>query len=186
MSDLETSIKDAWVSYIEAHEGQNANPAEIKRSVFRERHAVTHSSSTPRQPDLGDFVRLERYIESVDPEKFKRDVSYQLYYVTECLIWLWKRLPREILVRDEGRNSQDERIDALLRDLNIGTIIENLTSAEKAELPDKRQGSPATPANGMEVIVKRGEFVGPASVREMAVIAQSHEPPPPPPGWPGE
>jgi len=184
MSDLETSIKDAWVSYIEAHEGQNANPAEIKRSVFREHHAVAPSSSTQLQPDVGDFARLERYIASVDSEKFKRDVSYQLYYVTECLIWLWKRLPREILVRDEGRNRQDKVVDALLRDLNAGTSISKLTPAQVAELPTLKQGRP-TPVDGAEAIVKRGEFVAPDTIREVALTAQSHEPPPPPPGWPG-
>jgi hypothetical protein len=117
---------------------------------------------------------------------FTHDVTYQLYYVTECLIWLWKRLPREFLVRDEGRNEQDRRIEALLRDLNAGTKIENLTNAERAELAAKRQGQRATPTNGVEIIVKRGEVVAPASIREVAVTAQSHEPPPPPPGWPGE
>ena len=186
MSELEKTIKDAWVGHIAAHSGP-INPSiarQITEAVHRERPALRQVTSA-QAPETRDFQKLEQYIARVHPQEFTRDVSYQLYYVTECLIWLWKRLPREILVRDEGRNRQDKVVDALLRDLNAGTSISKLTPAQVAELPTLKQGRP-TPVDGAEAIVKRGEFVAPDTIREVALTAQSHEPPPPPPGWPGD
>jgi len=185
MSELEKTIKDAWVGHIAAHSGP-ITPSiarQITGVVHRERPALSQATSA-QAPETRDFQKLEQYIARVEPQEFTRDVSYQLYYVTECLIWLWKRLPREILIKDENKSEVDDEIDRLLSVLNAGATKEQLSAAEQLALPNKAQGDRATP-NGVEAIVKRAE-IGGGRIQEGRVRGFSHEPPPPPPGWPGE
>ncbi len=203
MLPLDQRIQDAWVAHIASHSGGRQN-----NPLTPQIHAGVSTAGAQPANGNGDFGRLEQYIGDVQPAQFKRDVTYQLYYVTECLIWLWKRLPRPILLRAAG-DPVDAEIAALLRNFNAGTWIEDLDDNERQALRDKRNGQMATPrrnravprraptggsatdtstvpdndAGEGEPIVQPTELRG-GELVEAIVDGQAHEPPPPPPGWP--
>jgi len=151
--DRET--KDAWDAYIQVHGGE--------RPARRPRRSPTRSSHTSDEwAALSDAERLATYLEFVKErdERFKHDVTYQLYSLTELAIWLYKRLPLGVLAltpeeRDRGDNGR--KIPAVEREFR--KEVEKLL-----RWSNDIEGEPKVP--------------------RFQLSGQSHEPPPPPPGWP--
>jgi hypothetical protein len=155
--EWDDKLNTAWDAYFATHGG--------RRRHGREKHSP---ASRHEWQDLSDAEKIERYLTFVNTpgndQRFKNDVTEQLYHLTELAIWLYKRLPMRLIQREDRTQG---------------------TNGKRPTRPVSKTTKKNPAAKLRKEVAYLLEVTEEGVGKEPAVVrAQSHDTPPPPPEWP--